>query len=65
MDKKVGQMEFDIGTNDSGEYKVEVIWDSAVYTKESKSGYLPSLYYLDLRKKYPEEEKSWEPASAV
>ena len=32
--------------DDSGEYKMEDIWDSVVYAKESKSGHLPSLYYL-------------------
>ena len=33
-------MEFDISDNNSGEYKVEAIWDSVVYAKKSKSGYL-------------------------
>ena len=37
--------ELDAG-DDSGEYKVEAIWDSAVYVRESESGHLPSLYYL-------------------
>ena len=32
--------------NNSGEYKVEAIWNSAVYVKELKSGHLPGLYYL-------------------
>ena len=35
-------------SNQSGEYEIEIIWDSAVYTKESKSGHLPGLYYLVL-----------------
>ena len=51
--------------DDSGEYKVEVIWDSAVYARESKSGHLPGFYYLVSWKRYPEEENTWEPASAV
>ena len=38
-------MEFDTG-NDSEEYKVEAIWNSAVYARELKSGYLPDHYYL-------------------
>ena len=46
LNKKIRQIEFDVGNNDSGEYKVEVIWDSIVYTRESESGYLPGLYYL-------------------
>lgn len=39
--------EFDT-KNDSEEYKVEVIRDSAVYIKKSALGYLPRLYYLVL-----------------
>ena len=56
--------ELDAG-NDSGEYKVEAIRDSAVYARESESGHLPGLYYLVSWKGYPEEENTWEPASAV
>ena len=37
---------------DSGKYKVEAIWDSTVYAKESKLGYLPRLYYLVSWKDY-------------
>ena len=37
--------ELNAGDN-SGEYKVEAIRDSVVYTRESKSDHLPSLYYL-------------------
>ena len=44
VDKEVRQIEFDAGDNE--EYKVEAIWDSVVYAKESESGYLPGLYYL-------------------
>ena len=42
--KEVRQMEFD--ASDNKEYKVEAIWDSAVYVKESESGHLPGLDYL-------------------
>ena len=35
-------MKFDASDNE--EYKVEVIWDSAIYAKESESGHLPGLY---------------------
>ena len=62
MDKNV--TELDAG-NESGEYEVEAIWDSAVYVRESESGHLPGLYYLVSWKGYPEEENTWEPASAV
>ena len=46
MDKKVRQIEFDIGNGNNSEgYKVEAIWDSTVYTRESKD-HLSRLYYL-------------------
>ena len=56
--------ELDAG-NEGSEYKVEAIWDSAVYARESKSGHLPGLYYLVSWKGYLEEENTWEPYSAV
>ena len=58
-------MEFEAGNNESGEYKVEAIWDSAVYARESKLGHLPGLYYLVSWKQYPEEENTWKPTSVV
>ena len=58
-------MEFDTGDNESGEYKVEAIWDSAIYIKKSESGHLPGLYYLVSWKDYPEEKNTWKPASVV
>ena len=51
--------------DDNGEYKVEAIWNSAVYARESESGHLPGLYYLVFWKRYLEEENTWEPASVV
>ena len=65
VDEVVRQMEFDAGDNDGGEYEVEAIRGSAVYARESESGHLPGLYYLVSWKGYPEEENTWEPASAV
>ena len=59
MDEEVRQIEFDTGDNESGEYKVEVIRDSAVYARESESGHLPDLHYLVSWKGYPEEENTW------
>ena len=56
--------EFEAG-NDEEEYKVEGIWDSAVYARESATGHLPGLYYLLSWKGYPEKENTWEPALAV
>ena len=57
--------ELDAANDESGEYEVEAICDSAVYAKESESGHLPGLYYLVSWKGYPEEENTWEPALAV
>ena len=48
MDEEVRQMEFDAGDDESEEYKVEAIWDSAVYVRKSELGHLPDLYYLVL-----------------
>ena len=57
------ELEFD--TVKIEEYKIETIWDSAVYTMELESGHLPSLYDLVAWKRYSEQENTWEPFSAV
>ena len=46
--------EMNIGDN-SREYEMEAIWDSAVYARESELGYLPGFYYLVFWKGYLEE----------
>lgn len=46
VEKKIKLIDFDVNNNESGKYKVEVICKSAVYIKESNSGYLPEMYYL-------------------
>ena len=51
-------------TKDNGEYGVEAIHNSAVYTREL-TGYLLGLYYLVSWKGYPEEENTWESVLAV
>ena len=56
-------MEFDAGDNE--EYEMEAIWNIVIYAKESESGHLSGFYYLVSWKEYPEEENTWEPASAV
>ena len=55
MDKKIP--ESDAGNENSKEYKVEAIRDSAVYAKKLE-GHLPGLYYLVACKGYPEEENT-------
>ena len=47
VNKEVRQIKFDAGNDDRGDQKVEAIWDSAVYARESESGYLTGFYYLD------------------
>ena len=64
VDQEVRQIKFDAGDNGE-EYKVEVIRDSAVYARESESGYLPGFYYQVSWKRYLEEENTWEPVLVV
>ena len=61
MDKRVTELE----ASNRKKYKVEAIWDSAVYGSKSESDQLPGLYYMEAWKSYPEEENTWEPLSAV
>lgn len=48
-------MSFDVRNNKDKKYKVETIWNSAIYAKKLAS-YLPGLYYLDFEKDYSKEE---------
>lgn len=65
MDKNVRQINFDIGTNESRKYKVEAIWNSAVYTRELELGHLARLHYIVLWKSCLKEKNTWEPYSAI
>ena len=57
--------ELDTCNDNSGKYKVEAIWDSAVYRQKSESGHLSRFYYLVSWKGYLEEENTWKPYLAV
>ena len=63
VDKTTIQLKFEVDEN-SKEYEVKAILDSAVYAKKSK-GHLPGLYYQVLWKSYQEKENTWEPVSAM
>ena len=63
VDTRVKELE--LGAGNSKEYKVEAIWDSAIYASKSESGQLPGLYYLVAGKGYSEEENTWKPSSTV
>ena len=63
IDKQVKKLELE--ADDGEEYKVEAIWNNAVYASKSESGQLPGLYYLIAWKRYPEKENTWELLSAV
>ena len=51
-------IELDIGDDNSREYKVEAIWDSTVYKRESELNYLLGLYYRLFLKRYLEEKNT-------
>ena len=55
VDKNVTELEFNAGNNK--EYKMEAIWNSTVYTKESK-GHVLEFYYLIAWKGYSKEENT-------
>ena len=57
-------MQLELEASSDKEYEVNGIWNSAVYARES-TGQLPGLYYLVSWKGYPEEENTWELASAI
>ena len=50
--------EFYAGNDNNKEYKVEAIWNSAVYANKSKSGHLPGFDCLVMWKGFPKEENT-------
>ncbi len=56
MNKITSPIELDKG--ESEEYKVEIIYNSKIYTKRSDSKHLPSLYNLVLWKGHPKEKNT-------
>ena len=57
--------ELNASNDNNKKYKVEAIQKSDIYAYKSKSGHLPSFYYLVACKGYLEEENTQEPLSAV
>lgn len=58
VNKNAIQLKFEANNNEK--YKFKSIWNSAVYEKESKAGYLSELYHLALLEKLSWEKKYWE-----
>ena len=46
-------------------YKVEDIWESAVYAKELETGHLQDLYYLVFLKDYSKDKSTLETVSII
>ena len=42
------QLDFNFKASNNEEYKIDGIWDNAIYSKEAITGQLPELYYLVL-----------------
>ena len=58
------QLDFEFETGNIKEYKIDSIWDSAVYIKKLIRQLL-GHYYLVLWKNYFEEENIWESILAI
>lgn len=56
VDKNIKEIDFNVGNNKGKKYKIEAIWDNAIYTWESMN-YLSRLYYLDSWKNYLKKRK--------
>ena len=52
------QLDLKFETGNNKEYEVDEIKTSAVYTKKSIISQLPELYYLFLKKGYPEKKNT-------
>ena len=59
------QLNFKFKAGNNEKYKVDGIWDSIVFAKESITGQLPKLNYLVLWKGYSETKNTWEPALVI
>ena len=56
--RQMNDMQLKFEADNEKEYKIDGIWDSVVYAKESTTGQLPKLYYLVLWKGYLEEKNT-------
>ena len=60
VDEKITELE----ASNNKKYKIEAIWDNAIYGNKAE-GHLLGLHYLVAWKRYFEEENTWEPSFAV
>ena len=56
VNKRMTELESEAGN--SKEYKVEALWESAVYASKLELGQLSGLYYLVAWNNYPKEENT-------
>ena len=54
VEENVTQLE--LKADDNAKYKIETIWNYAIYAKKLKAGHLLKLYYLILWKGYLKKE---------
>ena len=59
------QLDFGLKVGNNDKYKVESIWDNAVYAKVLTIGQLSKLYYFVLWKGYFKKENIWKLALTI
>ena len=62
IDKIVKELDFE--ASNCKKYRVEAIWDSAIYANKLEIGHLQGVHYLIAWKSYLEKENTWELAWA-
>ena len=55
----------ELDAGNSKEYKMETIWDNAIYTKKLEISQLPNFYYLIVWKGYFKRKNIWKPVLVI